>query len=159
MNEPNTWMGTETGGWPNNYGLPHGSASQRNEIDDHSQKADRGGRIENLINQPLPWVCLFALVLIAYIWIDMDRRADMRVQLIEAQLSAQAANQRISDNIAAQAMMQSAIEQSMNDHRNRSIDAETQALLLREHYDKIANDFAAHGYLLPMLPKELKPAK
>lgn len=61
--------------------------------------------------------------------------------------------------VIADSKVESAREQTLNDIRNRAIDAETQALLLREHYDKIANDFAAKGYLLPSLPKELKQAK
>lgn len=143
--------------------MPTETGNYKSRNPSHWLDARHGGSItakfKNIVNAPLPWVCLFALILIAYIWIDSERRADMRVQLTEAQLSAQAANQRISDNLAAQAQIQAAFSQTINDNRNRAIDAETQALLMREHYDKIANDFAAQGYVLPALPKELKPAK
>lgn len=143
--------------------MPTETGNYKSRNPSHWLDARNGGSItakfKHIVNQPLPWVCVFALILIAYIWIDSERRADMRVQLTEAQLSAQAANQRISDNLAAQAQIQAAFSQTINDNRNRAIDAETQALLMREHYDKIANDFAAQGYVLPALPKELKPAK
>lgn len=136
MNEPSTWMdgmATETGRWPHNTGLPGGSASQRNEIDDHSQKADRGGHIHNLINAPLPWVCLFALILIAYIWIDSERRADLRVQLAEASIKAELANQRITDSIASQAQVQIAYEQTLKYYTGEVVKAQTETRML-EYY-------------------------
>lgn len=122
--------------------------------------------ITNNLNKPLPWVCVFALIVMWLIWMVAELKADYRVEVTRlaaevtvANSRAEAANQRISDKINADAQIQSAIEQSMNDTRNRAIDSEVQAMLLREHYDKIANDFAAKGYLLPSLPKTLKTAK
>lgn len=117
-----------------------------NDDIDNSLFADRGGR--NIVNRPLPWVCLLAAALVWMTW-----------TAAKAQSASEAANQRITDLIAAQTQIQTANSQTLNDIRNRAIDAEVQAQLLREHYDKIANDFAAKGFKLPALPKELKSAK
>lgn len=131
MSEPDTWMPTETGRWPHNTALPGGSASQRNEIDDHSQKADRGGRIFNLINQPLPWIILAAAA--AFLALGMA-------------ISNQG---RIADNVAAQNV---AIKAAYD----KAYDAQTQSLLLRDYVDKLRIELASHGIKPPEYPAELK---
>lgn len=62
-------------------------------------------------------------------------------------------------SVIADSKVESAREQTINDIRNRAIDAEVEAKLLREHYDKINNDFAVRGIRLPALPRELQSAK
>lgn len=151
MSGPDTWdTATEAGRFPRNYGLPGGSASQRNEIDDHSQSADRGGKIFNLVNAPLPWICLFALLLIAYIWMDSVHDADMRVALAEAGAQAQAANQRITDSIASQAQVQIAYEQTLKFYTGEVVKAQTETRML-EYY---ANELTAAAKQAKIIPAD-----
>lgn len=111
--------------------------------------------INKYLNQPLPWVCVFSLIVMALIWLVVETHADTRI----ADMRAVSANQRISDLIAANAQIQVAYQQTINDIRNRAIDAETQALILRNHVDDLRQELAAHGIKPPAYPINLKGAK
>lgn len=62
-------------------------------------------------------------------------------------------------SVIADSQVESAREQTINDIRNRAIDAETQALILRNHVDDLRQELAAHGIKPPAYPINLKGAK
>lgn len=129
---------------------------------DSRQIADRGGRILNFVNQPLPWICLFALIVIVLTAFVFEMRGAMKSELAQAKaaalvasIKAESANQRITDSISSQAQVQTAYEQTLKYYTGEVVKSQTETRML-EYY---ANELTVAAKQAQIVPSDYSFAK